>query len=140
MIDLQLVRRFFTLKATEGDLTVDGIRECVTLSLPARNRRRSVWGGTPISRIDTPQAVCNHCGAGENQASRQHESATNRGRAGRDSAGSLLAQPGRAMNREPQEPSALGIPRASSPWEDVKLEDHSPWSATAAVKVPGRQA
>jgi len=31
VIDLQLVRRFFTLKATEGDLTVDGLRECVTL-------------------------------------------------------------------------------------------------------------
>ena len=31
VIDLQLVRRFFAVKATEGDLTVDGLRECVTL-------------------------------------------------------------------------------------------------------------
>jgi len=31
VIDLQLVRRFFTVKATEGDLTVDGLRECITL-------------------------------------------------------------------------------------------------------------
>ena len=31
MIDLQLARHYFTLKATEGDLTLDGLRECVTL-------------------------------------------------------------------------------------------------------------
>ena len=31
MIVLALVRSFFTLKATEGNLSVDGLRECVTL-------------------------------------------------------------------------------------------------------------
>ena len=30
-VDLQLVRHYFTLKATEGTLSVDGLRECVTL-------------------------------------------------------------------------------------------------------------
>ena len=50
MIDLQLVRLFFTLKATEGDLSVDGMRECVTLE------DHSPWSDAAAVKI--PRRTC----------------------------------------------------------------------------------
>ena len=50
MIALALVRSFFTLKATEGTLSVDGMRECVTLE------DHSPW--SDVGAVKVPGRTC----------------------------------------------------------------------------------